>query len=1249
VPGSLLACVLLQHARHDSGAGQQAVAQQLSGAAALMELALKQDVRAAFAVLPSLLAAAAADSACTRPLPAAATAGGTVGAAMQQLAAQVQQMLLLDAQRLLRHALPVVGALSAVAARCPAADKQAMLAVLDVTQRLAAAADSWHEAVGASGDSNSSSQVVSQPSVPTAAALVRACLDAAPAWAFGCKQAAAAGDAQLLLPLLADVLQAAAQLSDTYLPPPDVGGLQPHWVERSADAAATPSAWQEFVPLVVAAAQGSSDARDAAMGASDTAAAASALLALGAVPSGALLQQYLAAVGSHALGLTAPGLCQLLWTLAGMATSQASGTHSRADVLQLASAACSSLAVRSRSSVSAQQLARATWAVAALSAAAGAEGGASLAAPFTPSQQTLTWLRRSWQHVGATLHARTAAEPHVSAEAVSTQALCQAGVLHGNAAADLQWAWEQLQLLPALQSNTAGSVSSSSSVLDEVSMQDEEGDVMEEAAASSRVQGVPQQQRVKQQQQQRQQQQQQEECTPPFVAELLASIRAGGFAPTHKQALQALLPAQQCVANLPPHDVLCLVQACFSHSVPVAPDVLQAAAAAAVQASQEAAHTPVATLQQLLSAIASTVLSADSGSIKGRDSAAHAQLCADARTWLQQLLPLLPQAAFSRMSAAELLQLLRDVVVMATGNALPKASKLDVGSGLFGATGSAVDTPATAAAAGAVDAALLAAVAAALAPKLLLLPHGSQVLQSLQLLQALGLRQPGGPFMASFFAAADALLDTFAARNCLELLAVAAAAGHMPSAAQATAVLQHLEQSPDARLSPSEVAGGCRLLAALGIRPSAGLLERWFSSTQAAAERMAAVHVQQMLWACCAWQVLPPSDWLHAVLAGLTPAGRLSACSPATLAGICRCLWQLGVQPAPGVVAAIVAAAQQRLAHVQDAAASALEAESLSVLCYCLSMWGHEGTPAWRAAVAHAATALLPVADGPSLLRLGVCLSDAAASEGSNDEGDDEQQQQSEAELQAWQQALLEAVVGLLPASEQEAQLGVGQASGSGSYVQLLPPWGLVILCRCLEHVPVSSLRVMQALAAAVQAEAALERLSTWDIMCLLPHHLELLELLQEQAAAASGPMAPLMLRQLQQQAQAVQEAAQSLVKVAYQQRDGAPAAALQMLPVMAEGFGIDMPRQSAANLEASIQDAQARERQLQTALLLQLEGGDALPDSVLAGFAELSRAESMQLVALYGNNPPSAAFARRMTWLGGAVSEGWVCAGLGG
>jgi len=769
---------------------------------------------------------------------------------------------------------------------------------------------------------------------------------------------------------------------------------------------------------------------------------------------------------------------------------------------------------------------------------------------------------------------------------------------------------------------------------------------------------------------------------PPSVAAALQQLRDPSFNLTQKQAMQLLLPVQQHLAALSPSETLLYAASCFKHKVPMCSSALLAVgttAAAACTAAQagsagqgyttEVASAPASLLLQLLSATAAAIAApvGTPGAEAASEAEAAATLKQRAPHILQQLLPALGSLQLVVLTAPELLQLLRDVFTTSTGQQPPKATVLPVGATLFGPT--ALSSNASSSngngAGPAVELFWLKTVSEVLQRKLLLFPHGSQLLQSLQLLQALGLRPPSSSFMASFLEAADALLDTLSGRNCLELLAAVAAAGTLPSKALGAALLQHLVPL---KLPPTDVAAGCRLLAALSIRPSAELLLPWFDITEAAAEQLQPSGVLQMLWACCVWQVQPPTTWLEAVVKSLLPVGRLTSCSPATLAGLCRCMWQLGVQPAPGFVAAVAAAAEYSITAVHgDPSANSssngssssgswaywqqgrqqhgqpeipsMDAESLSVLCYCFHSWQHSGTPTWRAAVAERAAALMDSADGMSVLRLALYL----GAQERNQEGlyDDAE------ELLPWQQTLLTVLPQLLQSTTHAAGQEVILTADAAAEARRFPAWALVVLSYVLSKVPEQSLAVLRGMIAAIKASSEQELLTSWDVLALWSSYQELLAALQHSAETASGPLAGVQVNQLQQEAEAVLGAAQDLLKYAYQQRAGAPADVLEALPVLAADFGIDIPQQSRSILQAAVAAARQREEQLQQALLLQEQGGPAVPESLLQGLSELNPDDGDMVIAQYANSPLQAALGRRLSWLGAAVSNDWVVRGL--
>jgi hypothetical protein len=742
---------------------------------------------------------------------------------------------------------------------------------------------------------------------------------------------------------------------------------------------------------------------------------------------------------------------------------------------------------------------------------------------------------------------------------------------------------------------------------------------------------------------------------------------------TRKQAVQLLMPVQQQALQLPPSDMLLFFKACLDYKLPAPSDQLLSALQAAVAAAGQGTGSilrEVPLLLQLLTALADS--SSSSGSETGKAAGGLSPAVAQrVPQMLQRLLPLLQQEQLAVLQPEQLVQLLKDVhsLLLNTSSSSSNSSTSGTGSSSSrvqpaGASffsdaallhGSFVSLEAAApAATSSAPVAWLSTAAAALQPKLLLLPNGSLLLQSLQLLQALGLVSPGSAFLSSFFAATDALLDTFSGRNCLELVSAAATAGQLPSTTLTTALLQHLAPM---RLSPEDVASGMRLLASLQIRPSADLLAHWFDITAAAADRLLPQQLLQILWACCRWQVQPLEQWLFVTLKELIPAGRLSSASAATTAGICSCLWQLGAQPAPAVVTAAVDAAQ----HAILSAASQppqqqqqwWDAESLSVLCFCLFVWQHPVGPTWKAAVAAQAAVVLPFADGPSLLRLGVYLSHVF-----------EVHSEQEGELADWQQQLLQAVEAQLPVADASGEIVVSSSSSSSSSGnrqggQRIPAECLAVLqLVVLQRQPALSMSLHERLVEAVKAAAAAEQLTTWDIIALISALQELevavADAAQKEAeeAAAAGQMSPLvemqMLQQFESRMADIKDDAQALLKAAYQRREGAPSKALAQLPVAATQFELDIPKESMRNLQETIKAAEERERQLRQALLLLQQGMQDVPESLLEGLDELGPEDGVVGVANYLEDVDKAAFWRRCRRLGLAVNDSWVLDGMG-
>jgi hypothetical protein len=1393
---SLLEHVLLVNASSSSssrmsGTPASGDAQQVESVSGLLAHALQTDSRAAFAALPSLLKA----------LPDTPPAGGSSSSssgqlwdeAVAELCGHLQQMLQLGPQQLLLHCPAVLQAVGQLSTSSHATS-HSVLTVLQLAQQVADAADSWHAAAaapelqGTSINANAAGgrkvgDDVSQQQIPTAVELAGCCFHFAPGFAQVCAQQQQQQQLQQqgVLPQLAELLQAAAAVHADH---GQHSSLAPAWMSSSSSRSSD-CLWQDFEQVLLSAAAAAIDGASTALDVADIATSASSLLVLGVSPSQQLLQAYWAAVGPEALGLSAVGLQQLLWIAASLLQQQQQGLDPRerqqdpqqqyssirsegvqgVPLLRLVSKACSSLAVRPASALSARQAAQATWALAQLASSA-----AAAAAGWSPPQQTVSWLKRLWQKMDGTTGSSSSSNSSrfggggggvvVGLEAKVVQ-LQQQGILQQQEADELLSSMQVLGLVPGApkqqqQQKEVVVVEVSSvpeqQVLSDQQQQTEEAELAEQHVSAQQQQvqeevvGAQHQQQqlqdtVAEQQVQQllqhketfmQQQQQgvhrsdyapsaatedladaepgpaaaqpddpvrdalsaqqalvstavqkEEEGTapaaaaaaaavvppPPSVAETLQQLKEPGFSPTQKQAMQLLLPVQQYLSALAPAEVCLYVSSCFTYKVPLPAAALLTAAQAAAAAT--AGCLSGSTLLQLLSSIAEAVAApaAAAAAAGATEGSAVRVLVQQGPSIVQQLLPFLGPQQLAAASAAELLQLLRDTYTLTTRRKPAAKSALPLGNTLFGTAAVTNSSSSSSSNGGSsqLDEGWLTWVASALEPKLLLFPHGSQLLQSLQLLQAQGLQQPSSSFMSSFLAAADALLDTLSGRNCLELLAATAAAGQLPSSRLTTALLQHLTPF---KLSPADVAAGCRLLAALGIRPSGELLLHWFEITEAVADQMQPQAVVQVLWACCVWRVQPPANWLHAVLKGLTPAGRLSRCSAATLAGLCRCLWQLGVQPAPGVVAAVAAAAEHTMTGVQEPSSSssggwqyyqhgqqqqqeqhgaAMDAESFSVLCYSLFMWQHAGTPAWRVAVADCATALMAVAGGPSVLRLGMYL--AYLHEESEGEAGGSAAQ--EEPLLPWQQAFLQAVPLLLPSGStsggQEVLLTVDGQSGSAAaaVVPQIPVWALPLASQILQSIPESSTPVLRGIVAAVGAAVEQEALTAWDAINGVSAYFELIAVLQQTASSATGPLGGLQAGKLMQEAEAVHAAAKGLLKYAYQHREGAPADVLATIPLLAAQLDVEMPQQSRLNLQAAEEAARAREQQLQEALLLQERGGPAVPEDLLQGLAELGPQDSAEVVAMYAAGPLQTALARRVYWLGGAVSDEWVLGGL--
>jgi HPt (histidine-containing phosphotransfer) domain-containing protein len=251
-----------------------------------------------------------------------------------------------------------------------------------------------------------------------------------------------------------------------------------------------------------------------------------------------------------------------------------------------------------------------------------------------------------------------------------------------------------------------------------------------------------------------------------------------------------------------------------------------------------------------------------------------------------------------------------------------------------------------------------------------------------------------------------------------------------------------------------------------------------------------------------------------------------------------------------------------------------------------------------------------------------------------------------------WQEALLKALPQLLPIStDQRSGQDVLLAADRSAYsaARQIPVWALVVVSYLLGLIPEQTLPVARAVVAATAVAAEREALTAWDASVLLPSCVELVDILQEAASTAEGPLAVLQVQKMQQEAMQVQDVLEGLLKYVYQHRDGAPAAVLQALPVVAAQVGVEMPQQSRKILEAAEAAAQEREQQLQQALLLHEQGGPAMPEDLLQGWDELGSGEPGDVVARYAEEPLQAALVRRMYWLGAAVTDGWVLKSLSG
>eukprot|EP00877_Chromochloris_zofingiensis_P000915 jgi/Chrzof1/10824/Cz05g13150.t1 len=220
-------------------------------------------------------------------------------------------------------------------------------------------------------------------------------------------------------------------------------------------------------------------------------------------------------------------------------------------------------------------------------------------------------------------------------------------------------------------------------------------------------------------------------------------------------------------------------------------------------------------------------------------------------------------------------------------------------------------------------------------------------------------------FMTSFFSAASCLLDTFSAPALLELLHMSSSAGHMAPHSLVSDILQSLE-SDKFRLKPAVAAAALYTLAVHRIRPSGVLLGKCLGAVQCGVDRMSGQDVLRVLWSILQYQVMPPVTWLDAIVSSVT--NKLSDCPPPVTAGIVRCLQLLGVTPTAGFHVALLPAVQANI--------SEWDIESLSILGAALAAWGSPLTPDFESAVIHQAGVGLAEADGRSLVRLLVFLSE---------------------------------------------------------------------------------------------------------------------------------------------------------------------------------------------------------------------------------------------------------------------------------
>jgi len=252
---------------------------------------------------------------------------------------------------------------------------------------------------------------------------------------------------------------------------------------------------------------------------------------------------------------------------------------------------------------------------------------------------------------------------------------------------------------------------------------------------------------------------------------------------------------------------------------------------------------------------------------------------------------------------------------------------------------------------------------------------------------------------------------------------------------------------------------------------------------------------------------------------------------------------------------------QQQQQHVHERLCQQhWDAESLSVLCFCLSMWNVPATQSWKAAVAAQSPEVLPQADGPSIIRLGLYLSKLFA-------GDSEGEQ----EQLPWQLALRLATVRLMSHGGEalDSQQLVPpstdstMASSVSSTTRGMPGYALALLYTgIMHHQPFVDDELLQLLVTAVKSAVEQRQVTMWDVFVVLPAIEELC-----MALAQSDPACKTNMEQLLhlQQIQFLRMDAEKLIQDACRLRGRAPAVVIQQLPAVASSLGLQIPRNSAA------------------------------------------------------------------------------------